>query len=101
MDSDNDKIPKIEEVEGGKEINTLIGKVNDFNENFIINIKRPLDKQRMESLKFTMLNTTKGAGIKHAYVGAVLCMVAAKPDMKSEELQKMFTFMQEEPFVKV
>ena len=95
------KIEKIEQVDGGKEINKLIDKVNDFEANFVNDVKKPLDKQRADSLKIVMLNTTKGANIKHAYVGFVICMLAAKPEMTMEDLQKTFEFMTEEPYIKV
>ena len=101
MNEDEYKTKKIGQVEGGKGINTLISKVNDFDENFNINIKYPLNKQRADSLKVVMLNTTKGSNIKHAYVGSVLCMIAAKPETTVDDLQKQFTFTKEEPYVQV
>ena len=101
MTEENNKFQKVEQIDGGKEINNFIDKSNQFEEDFITNIKSPLDKQRADSLKIVMLNTTKGANIKHAYIGSVLCMIAAKPEMTVEDLQKTFSFKEEEPYIQV
>ena len=77
---------KLQQVEGGKSINGLIDEVNNLEEKFHADIKSPLDKMRTDTLKKLLLGSTKGANIKHAFMGATLAMIASKPDMTQESL---------------
>lgn len=91
----------IDTVDGGRSINNLINEVNYFNRKFEREIKNPLDAMKADSLKLLLLGKTKGANIKHAYIGAVLGMIASLPDLTQEELMKQFQFFEEDPYVSI
>ena len=91
---------QLEHLEGGKSVNDLVDKVNAMEKDFEDKFKKPLDKERTAALKITGLDKTKGANIKHAYLGAILAMASAL-NLTKEQLMTQFEFKGEAPFLEV
>lgn len=101
MADDNKNKPKIAQVEGGKSINTLIDETNLVYKRFADEIKGPLDAKRTEVLNICGFKKVKGANIKTCYLGAMLAMIAAAPQISVESVQKQVQVLTEPPYIKV
>jgi hypothetical protein len=101
QDKKEEKKPKIEHVEGGKSINRLIDEANEVYEKFYKDFKGPIDKKRTDVMKVCLFTKTKGANIKHCYMGSLLAMCAAVPSITVDSLKKQVTILDKSPYVKI
>ena len=101
MEAEKKKPTVIAKVEGGKSINDLINETNRVYSRFHDVIKDPLDKKRTDVMKICLFTKTKGAGIRHCYLGSMLAMVASIPDITVEALQKQVKILDDSPFIKI
>lgn len=98
---DEKKGPKIGQVEGGKSINNLIDQTNRVYDKFNEILKTPLEKKKADVMKICLFTKTKGAGLRHCYLGSLLAMAASIPELTVENLKKQVQILEESPFVKI
>lgn len=95
-----EKSDKIERIDGGKSINDFIDEFNEIVDTFEKHYKTPIDKQKKTSLKNVGLEKVPGAGIKQAYIGAILAM-GADVDMTQEDMMNQIKIVPEEPYIDI